>query len=45
MRITNIAVYTHDLTVTQGAYRMSHSAISTLQSTLVKITNDTGLVG
>ena len=45
MRITNIAIYTHDLTVTQGAYRMSHTAVSTLQSTLVKITSDTGLVG
>ena len=45
MRITNIAIYTHDLTVHQGDYRMSHSAISTLQSTLVKITTDAGLVG
>lgn len=45
MRITNIAIYTHDLTVAQGMYRMSHSAITTLQSTLVKITSDTGLVG
>src|SRR5699024_9725353 len=45
MHITHIALYSVDLAVADGAYRMSHTQITTLESTLVKITTDTGLVG
>ena len=45
MRITQIAVYSFHLTVTRGNYRMSHGPITTVDSTLVKITTDSGLFG
>ena len=45
MKITEIAVYAHDLPVKNGPYRMSHGEIFSLDTTLVRITTDTGLVG
>lgn len=45
MRIKQLDVYAFDLRVTNDAYRMSHGAITSVDSTLVKLTSDTGLVG
>ena len=45
MKITEIAVYAHDLPVRNGPYRMSHGEIFSLDTTLVRITTDVGLVG
>ncbi|MFJ4264802.1 mandelate racemase/muconate lactonizing enzyme family protein [Paenarthrobacter nicotinovorans] len=45
MKITEIVVYAHDLPVANGPYRMSHGEIFSLDTTLVRITTDTGLVG
>lgn len=45
MRITEISVYSHNLPVSNGPYVMSHGKFSDVDTTLVKITTDTGLVG
>lgn len=45
MKITEIAIYSYDLPVHNGPYRMSHGEIFSLDTTLVRITTDTGLVG
>ncbi|MFJ4171773.1 mandelate racemase/muconate lactonizing enzyme family protein [Paenarthrobacter sp. NPDC089714] len=45
MKITEIAIYAHDLPVNNGPYRMSHGEIFSLDTTLVRLTTDTGLVG
>ncbi len=45
MRITEIAIYSHNLPVANGPYVMSHGEFSDVDTTLVKITTDTGLVG
>ncbi len=45
MRIAEIHVYQHDLPVAGAAYRMSHSAVSVLDSTIVEVVTDTGLHG
>ena len=45
MKIAEVHVYQHDLPVKNGPYRMGTSAVSSLDSTLVKIVADNGLVG
>lgn len=45
MRITEIAVFAHELPVHNGPYRMSHGEIFSLDTTLVRLTTDEGLVG
>jgi L-alanine-DL-glutamate epimerase-like enolase superfamily enzyme len=45
VKITEIAVYAHDLPVKNGPYRMSHGEVFSLDTTLVRITTETGLVG
>ncbi|MFJ2617941.1 mandelate racemase/muconate lactonizing enzyme family protein [Glutamicibacter sp. NPDC087344] len=45
MKISSIAIYAHELPVHNGPYRMSHGEVYSLDTTLVKITTDTGLVG
>ena len=45
MKITEIAIYSYDLPVHNGPYRMSHGELFALDTTLVKITTDTGLAG
>ncbi|GHC60048.1 mandelate racemase/muconate lactonizing enzyme family protein [Neogemmobacter tilapiae] len=45
MKITEIHVYSHQLPVKNGPYVIASSKVSSLDSTLVKIVTDTGLVG
>lgn len=45
MKITEIHVYTHDLPVKTGPYTMANAKVWSLETTLVKIVTDTGLVG
>ncbi len=45
MRITNIRVYQHDLVVAGGLYEMSTSEVASLDTTVVVIETDTGLLG
>lgn len=45
MKITEIAIYGHDLPVRNGPYRMSHGEVFSLDTTLVRITVDNGLIG
>lgn len=45
MKITEIHIFAHDLPVKNGPYRMASTAVWTLETTLVKIVSDTGLVG
>lgn len=45
MKITEIAIYAHDLPVRNGPYRMSHGEVFSLDTTLVRIKTDAGLVG
>jgi L-alanine-DL-glutamate epimerase-like enolase superfamily enzyme len=45
VKITEITIYAHDLPVRNGPYRMSHGEVSSLDTTLVRITTDTGLIG
>jgi L-alanine-DL-glutamate epimerase-like enolase superfamily enzyme len=45
MKIAEIAVYAHELPVRHGPYRMSHGEVFSLDTTLVRITSDSGLVG
>lgn len=45
MRITEIHVYAHDLPVKDGPYRMANAEVWSLDTTIVKIVTDTGLVG
>ncbi len=45
MKITEIAIYAHDLPVHNGPYRMSHGEVFSLDTTLVRLTTDTGLTG
>ncbi|MCF1595859.1 mandelate racemase/muconate lactonizing enzyme family protein [Streptomyces muensis] len=45
MKITEIHVYRHDLPVHNGPYRMGHSEIRSLSTTLVKLVADNGLFG
>lgn len=45
MRIQRISVYQHDLVVADGLYEMSTSEVVSLDSTVVAIHTDTGLIG
>lgn len=45
MRITEISLHSVPLPVVNGPYAMSHGPISSLDSTLVRITTDDGTVG
>lgn len=45
MKIAEIHVYQHDLPVRDGTYRMSGGEVVVLDTTIVKIVTDTGLVG
>lgn len=45
MKIAEIHVYKHDLPVKNGPYTMANAKIWALDTTLVKIVTDTGLVG
>lgn len=45
MRISEIHVYAHDLPVRDGPYVIASSTVWSLQSTLIRIVADNGLVG
>ncbi|MFJ8863945.1 mandelate racemase/muconate lactonizing enzyme family protein [Streptomyces sp. NPDC102451] len=45
MRIAETHIYRHGLPVRNGPYRIGHSEIRTLSTTLVKLVADNGLVG
>jgi len=45
MKIKEIHVYAHDLPVKNGPYRMANALVWSLQTTLVKLVTDTGVVG
>jgi L-alanine-DL-glutamate epimerase-like enolase superfamily enzyme len=45
MRIKEIHVYRHDLPVVGGSYRMASTLVSALDTTLVEIVTESGLVG
>lgn len=45
MKITEIHVYAHDLPVRNGPYTMANAKVWALDTTLVQIVTDTGLVG
>lgn len=45
MRITGIRVYQHDLKVAGGLYEMSTSEVASLDTTVVVLETDTGLLG
>ena len=45
MKITEIHVYSHQLPVRNGPYRMANALVWSLDSTLVRIVTDTGLIG
>ena len=45
MRIACIQIYQKDLPITDGPYVMSTMTLSTIDSTIVKVTTDCGLVG
>ncbi|MEV4647214.1 mandelate racemase/muconate lactonizing enzyme family protein [Saccharopolyspora sp. NPDC049357] len=45
MRIAEVHVYSHDLPVHDGPYRMAHADVRALKTTLVKLVADNGLTG
>ena len=45
MKIVEIHVYSHDLPVKDGPYRIASSTVWSLQSTIVKLVTDSGLTG
>lgn len=45
MKIAQLHIYQHDLPVKNGPYTMSYGEISALDTTLVKLVTDTGVVG
>lgn len=45
MKIRAIHLFSHDLPVRNGPYRMANAEVWHLQSTIVKVMTDTGLVG
>lgn len=45
MKLTAIHIYQHDLPVKDGPYRIASSVVSALDTTLVKLVADNGLVG
>lgn len=45
MRISEIHIYQHDLPVVGGAYTMARTSVSSLDTTIVEIVTETGIVG
>lgn len=45
MKIAQLHIYKYDLPVKNGPYTMSYGEISSLDTTLVKLVSDTGIVG
>ncbi|WP_343116613.1 mandelate racemase/muconate lactonizing enzyme family protein [Ostreiculturibacter nitratireducens] len=45
MKIAEVHVYSHDLPVKNGPYKMANAEVWSLDTTLVKIVSETGLVG
>jgi len=45
MKITSVEIFRHDLPVKNGPYKMANAEVWSLQTTLVKLTSDTGLTG
>lgn len=45
MRINEIHVYKHNLPTVGGAYRMARANVTELETTIVEIVTDTGLIG
>lgn len=45
MKIAEIHIYSHDLPVRNGPYTMANAQVWSLQTTLIKLVADTGLVG
>ncbi|WP_031470240.1 mandelate racemase/muconate lactonizing enzyme family protein [Sciscionella sediminilitoris] len=45
MKISEISVYSHQIPVVHGRYRMSVGELTTLETTLVRIVTDDGLTG
>lgn len=45
MKIAELSIYQYDLPVKNGPYTMSNSEISALDTTLLKLVTDTGVVG
>ena len=45
MKISKIVIYQHDLPVKNGPYKMANANVDCLNTTLVKLVTDCGLVG
>lgn len=45
MKIASVEIFRHDLPVKNGPYRMANAEVWSLQTTLVKLTSDTGRTG
>jgi len=45
MKISKLTIYQHDLPVKGGSYRMANALVTSLDTTLVKLETDCGLVG
>lgn len=45
MRITELHAYSHQLPVKNGPYTMANAKVWSLDTTLVKLVTDTGLIG
>ena len=45
MKITEVRVYRHSITVADGRYQMSLSEVDALDCTIVEVVTDAGLVG
>lgn len=45
MKIASVEIFRHDLPVKNGPYKMANAEVWSLQTTLVKLTSDTGLTG
>lgn len=45
MKLTELHIYSHQLPVKDGPYRMANALVWSLDTTIVKIVTDTGLVG
>ncbi|MEL7529462.1 MAG: mandelate racemase, partial [Pseudomonadota bacterium] len=45
MKIKSVEIFSHDLPVKNGPYTMANAEVWALQTTLVKLVADNGLVG
>jgi len=45
MKISKLTIYQHDLPVKGGSYRMANALVTSLDTTLVKLETDCGLIG